>query len=38
MMDQFVVWSLRGITYLCVRDENHYYFLHKVARLPNRSF
>lgn len=35
MMDQFVVWRLRGVAMLCLRsaDPAKYYFLQTIKRL-----
>ena len=33
MMNQFVVWSLRGVSYICLRDDNDPYFLVRLARV-----
>jgi hypothetical protein len=35
MMDQFIVWKMAGIKYLCVRSDNpeNYYYLDKIKRL-----
>lgn len=32
MMDQFVVWSLRGVSYLCLRTDNSA-FVTRIKRL-----
>lgn len=40
MMDQFVVWSMHGVTYLCLRDlsnPENYFWLERIKRLPNRG-
>lgn len=33
MMDQFVVWSLRGVTYLCLRNDSSSAFLETIRRI-----
>lgn len=33
MMDQFVVWSLKGVTYLCLRNVGDWYMLEKIKRI-----
>lgn len=36
MMDQFVVWNLRGARYLCLRDAdpvNYYFLMNRIKRL-----
>lgn len=33
MMDQFVVWSLRGVTYLCLRSDPTSCFVDTIKRL-----
>ncbi len=33
MMDQFVIWQLRGVVYLCLRNDSDPYFLERIKRL-----
>lgn len=35
MMDQFVVWELRGVKFLCLRrpEPEFYHFLERIKRL-----
>ncbi|WCD44250.1 hypothetical protein Lumi_111 [Xylophilus phage Lumi] len=33
MMDQFIVWRLRGVAYLCLRSDDSG-FVQTLARLP----
>lgn len=34
MMSQFVVWQLRGVRFLCLRDRIDPFFLERIKRLP----
>lgn len=33
MMDQFVIWQLQGVRYLCLRNPNDYYMLERIKRM-----
>lgn len=35
MMDQFIVWSMHGVRYLCLRTDPESSFLERIKRLPN---
>ncbi len=34
MMDQFVIWQLRGVRYLCLRTDPSSAFVDRLKRLP----
>lgn len=35
MMDQFIVWSMQGVRYLCLRTDPESSFVDRIKRLPN---
>lgn len=37
MMDQFVVWEMRNVRYLCVRIDPLDCFVEQLKRLPNAT-
>jgi len=36
-MDHFVIWRMRGVVYVCIRNPNDWYMLDRIARIDNRS-
>lgn len=34
MMDQFIVWELRGVRYLCFKSDPHSCMVDRIKRLP----
>ena len=34
-MDQFIVWTLHGVRYLCLRSDPGSCFVERIKRLPN---